>query len=694
MVQLLSHLAGEGGARALGDADFWGGFLEVPFAYKLASRPVGTLAQTVRPAAVRLVETNHKTWHFNKLLAYVLDSLKQAHHGLARAAEGAPPQVADCLCLVRMVLLEVIQAVPQGGLGRFVCDPPGIAGQEGEEVFSVLEEVLDEAVGIIAFEAGPDGKRPPGGVYLLQLECVKLLLTMAMPQLFTPSVVSPPGLNPFLDHLVKVEDRCQDLAGALLGHYVAHAVPPKGRTIPVLAPDHKAGLRAMATNLVTAPFWVPVSAYKIATAPAKEKGSPLGTSACLLLTALLHYAPFVPPPPGPHLARKPVQLGSGNPFPRLISGIGDAAIDVGGSPGGAAAPTADFSRLYVRLCKDLREDSSVLLLYSMLHRNTEFLQFVAVRSDVDTLLLPLLEMLCDLDAISPSKLYMVLVILLILSQDPGFSADLHDLIIPKVSFYKARPLINMSMGSILVIVLVRVVRAKLGLDLYLHTNCLAIIANMARDIRHLSSYACQRLISLFGDLHKSYRRQLAGKETAGRGPGNVTPEGVSIFEQKVELYGEFLRILFEIFNVVIVHTLPSNPELVYCLLHRQDVFEGCHEDPRFADLMINVQCVLDFFNSRLQEVVTDGPGTSANEILARIEKASEGWHTNGLHRVSDLKFTYEEDESSGVFFVPYVWNLLVAQSNLPVNAGLVLLFSTGIPAEGGGTGPALGLPAV
>ena len=35
----------------------------------------------------------------------------------------------------------------------------------------------------------------------------------------------------------------------------------------------------------------------------------------------------------------------------------------------------------------------MLLLYSMLHRNTEFLQFVAVRIDVDTLLLPLLEML-------------------------------------------------------------------------------------------------------------------------------------------------------------------------------------------------------------------------------------------------------------------------------------------------------------
>ena len=79
----------------------------------------------------------------------------------------------------------------------------------------------------------------------------------------------------------------------------------------------------------------------------------------------------------------------------------------------------------------------------------------------------------------------------------------------------------MSMGSILVIVLVRVVRAKLGLDLYLHTNCLAIIANMARDIRHLSSYACQRLISLCGDLHKSFGRAIASANCWGCGASGV-----------------------------------------------------------------------------------------------------------------------------------------------------------------------------
>ena len=39
VVQLLSHLAGEGGARALGDADFWGRFLEVPIRNFVVGEP-------------------------------------------------------------------------------------------------------------------------------------------------------------------------------------------------------------------------------------------------------------------------------------------------------------------------------------------------------------------------------------------------------------------------------------------------------------------------------------------------------------------------------------------------------------------------------------------------------------------------------------------------------------------------------
>lgn len=39
-------------------------------------------------------------------------------------------------------------------------------------------------------------------------------------------------------------------------------------------------------------------------------------------------------------------------------------------------------------------------------------------------------------------------------------------------------------------------------DVYLHTNCLATLANMAPHAHHLNAYASQRLVSLFDMLAK------------------------------------------------------------------------------------------------------------------------------------------------------------------------------------------------
>lgn len=38
------------------------------------------------------------------------------------------------------------------------------------------------------------------------------------------------------------------------------------------------------------------------------------------------------------------------------------------------------------------------------------------------------------------------------------------------------------------------------------------------------------------------------------------------------MYADFLRIVLEILNTVLTAGLPQNPELVYALLHRQEVF--------------------------------------------------------------------------------------------------------------------------
>lgn len=70
---------------------------------------------------------------------------------------------------------------------------------------------------------------------------------------------------------------------------------------------------------------------------------------------------------------------------------------------------------------------------------------------------------------------------------------------------------------------------------------------------------------------------------------------------ELNIYTDFLRIVLEIVNAILTYALPRNPEVVYALLHRQELFEPFKDHPRFAELLDNIQAVLDYFNSRMDE---------------------------------------------------------------------------------------------
>ncbi len=61
-----------------------------------------------------------------------------------------------------------------------------------------------------------------------------------------------------------------------------------------------------------------------------------------------------------------------------------------------------------------------------------------------------------------------------------------------------------SAGSLLVVLLLRTAHYNLSKlkDVYLHTNTLAALANLAPHISSLSSHAAQRLVSLFDMLSR------------------------------------------------------------------------------------------------------------------------------------------------------------------------------------------------
>ena len=93
----------------------------------------------------------------------------------------------------------------------------------------------------------------------------------------------------------------------------------------------------------------------------------------------------------------------------------------------------------------------VLLLYALLQASPGFRAYLLVRSDADSLLLPLLELLYATDSSSaPSRMYMVLIILLMLSQDTAWSRQVHRVRLGgrQVSWFRERSLQGTTLGEV------------------------------------------------------------------------------------------------------------------------------------------------------------------------------------------------------------------------------------------------------
>lgn len=101
-----------------------------------------------------------------------------------------------------------------------------------------------------------------------------------------------------------------------------------------------------------------------------------------------------------------------------------------------------------------------------------------------------------------------------------------------VAWYTERSISEISLGGLLVLVVIRTIQYNMlkmrvsclfqlkaecqmicsnrylnySQDKYLHTNCLAALANMSAQFRSLHPYVSQRLLSLFETLAKKYAR--------------------------------------------------------------------------------------------------------------------------------------------------------------------------------------------
>ncbi|XP_028222494.1 dymeclin-like isoform X3 [Glycine soja] len=377
----------------------------------------------------------------------------------------------------------------------------------------------------------------------------------------------------------------------------------------------------------------------------------------------------------------------------VLQRVGSAAVDrvdIEGNAHSARHIKLPFASLFDTLGICLADEAAVLLLYSLLQGNSAFLEYVLVRTDLDALLMPILEALYNAPSRTANQIYMLLIILLILSQDSSFNASIHKLILTGVPWYKERLFHQTSLGSLMVIILIRTVQYNLSKlrDVYLQTTCLATLANMAPHVHRLSAYASQRLVSLFDMLSRKYNKLAERRDNKlhiAKGnsvEGNNLVEDMILLVQSTELhiYTDFLRLVLEIINAILTYALPRNPEVVYAIMHRQEVFQPFKNHPRFNELIDNIYTVLDFFNSRMDAQREDGDW-SVHEVLQVIIVNCRSWRGDGMKMFTQLRFTYEQESHPEEFFIPYVWQLVLSHCGFSFNTGAINLFPVDLQTE-------------
>ncbi|KAK8684725.1 hypothetical protein V6N13_040741 [Hibiscus sabdariffa] len=656
-------------------SDFWQKLLELPPTLRWDP-------QRVQQACELFALNHHRTRHLAKILIHLSWCLQEAIR-----ASGAPSPIylkAINAVYISSVFLKYIIGNTHSDTIEELC----LSLHENEPVpkdFKTDQKIENLVMhNVLTFLGSID-------------ELLNFMLVAMSTQLLSGPTPGPKDVNPFLDAAMSQESLLVNLVvrRLLLNYIMRPRLPSNGTAAySIFSEESQPGVLqrvgSAAANLVLLPFNYLVSS--------NSEGSRSQLADCSLhvLLILIHYHKCVASD-GSITDRSDDSATSDtvskvntyftvNPYSKALENARDIEFDRADLEGNAQngpAVRLPFASLFDTLGMCLADETAVLLLYSLLQGNSDFLEYVLVRTDLDTLLMPILETLYSASRMTSNQIYMLLIILLILSQDSSFNASIHKMMLPGVPWYKEHLLHQTSLGSLMVIILIRTVQYNLSKlrDVYLHTTCLATLANMAPHVHRLSAYASQRLVSLFYMLSRKYNKLVELRDDKLQTKTISTADGlVEDMSAELQIYTDFLRIVLEILNAILTYALPRNPEVVYAIMHRQEVFQPFRNHPRFAELLENIYNVLDFFNSRMDAQRMDGEW-SVEKVLMFIINNCRSWRGDGMKMFTQLHFSYEQESHPEEFFIPYVWQLVLSRCGFSFNADAINLFHVDLHAN-------------
>jgi len=265
----------------------------------------------------------------------------------------------------------------------------------------------------------------------------------------------------------------------------------------------------------------------------------------------------------------------------------------------------------------------------------------------------------------------------------------------EIAWYKERLLRDISLGSLLVVMLVRTTQTALSKlrGSYLPVHCLAALGNMSMYLESLHPYAAYRIINLFemfAKMHNSLLRRINKEEAGSTLPRTASSPLLSAEDNEDALahVESCMEVLLQILNSCLTNALRPNPQLSYSLLHEKALFLPYAQHPRFSHLLFNIQAVLEHFEFLMSEA--NIPEWTPEAILDIIQRGSLTWQS----REYPLQFTYEEEDNAQNFFVPFLWDAVVRSTAPDLNWNLdnARIFTTKKEESGSGESNHLNVP--
>ncbi|XP_064902900.1 dymeclin isoform X4 [Columba livia] len=626
------------GAEPISENDpFWNQLLSFSFTTPTNSADLKLLEEATISVCKSLVEKNPRTGNLGSLIKVFLSRTKELKISAECQNHLFIWQAHNALFIICCLLKVFISRMSEEELQLHFTYEEKAPGSYGTECEDLIEELLCCLIQLIVEIPLLDI------TYSISLEAVTTLIVFLSCQLFHKEILRESIIHKYLMH-----GRCvpytSRLVKTLLYNFIRQErSPPPGTHVFQQQTDGGGLLYGIASGVATG-LWTVFTLGGVGSkaSPQLERCSPLANQSLLLLLVLANLtdAPDTP-----------------NPYRQAIMSFKNTQDSTAFSSSNPHAFQINFNSLYTALCEQQKSDQVTLLLYTLLHQNSNVRTYVLARTDIENLVLPILEILYHVEERNSHHVYMALIILLILTEDDGFNRSIHEVILKNITWYAERVLTEISLGSLLILVVIRTIQYNMTRtrDKYLHTNCLAALANMSAQFRSLHQYAAQRIISLFSLLSKKHNKVLEQATQSLRGSIGSTDSPLPDYAQDLNVIEEVIRMMLEIINSCLTNSLHHNPNLVYALLYKRDLFEQFRTHPSFQDIMQNIDLVISFFSSRLEQA---GAELSVERVLEIIKQGAVALPKDRLRKFPELKFKYVEEEQPEEFFIPYVWSLV------------------------------------